>query len=539
MLRRLSPVCASLLVVVLAGFQTMHAMPQAPSAASAPAGLDLVPVNVHVVDRSGKPVTDLKQSDFTVLEDGVPQQVRSFALQALVADTSPPEAAPTLRKGITLAPQNGRMFVILMGLGRLEEPSGYVSALLRFVKTQLLPQDQVAIVAYDRALSFTTDHQKVAEALERFKKSHEDVDFALGQQLSDTGMAPLYGNRVLPRKLQTKIDELVLGPGAKPAIPASAEVIERQAFGEMSLDQFVTSSATTLQDQGNLMALLEYLRRFDGQKHVLFVTENGLRWPSDEGDRALASVANDARASIHAFEAGGMLAKGANEGVNTTVLQARTLRSLRAISELTGGVAAIAEKGQDALDRLDAITRTGYVLGYRASNTAWDGVYRSISVKVNRPDVKVLFRHGYYRAPEIGGFDRRGFVTNDRLSQAGSFRREVNDIKVKTSASQRGDAGLVVEGKIDLSRVTLATLDGSRVGLLNVAVFGFDSAGNSMGANMQELPLKLSEEEYARFLKGGLPYSILFPVIRGTRNIRFVVYDFGSDLVGRADTTLF
>jgi hypothetical protein len=60
-----------------------------------------------------------------------------------------------------------------------------------------------------------------------------------------------------------------------------------------------------------------------------------------------------------------------------------------------------------------------------------------------------------------------------------------------------------------------------------------------MGANMQELPLKLSEEEYARFLKGGLPYSISFPVIRGTRNIRFVVYDFGSDLVGRADTTLF
>jgi len=425
-----------------------------------------------------------------------------------------------------------------MGLGRLDEPAGYVSALLRFVRTRLLPQDQVALFAYDRALSFTTDHQKVADTLERFKKSHEDVNFELGQQLSDTGMAPLYGHRVLPRKLQTRIDELILGPGAAPAVPTTAEVIEHEAFGGMSLDQFVASTATTLLDKGNLMALLEYLRRFDGQKHVLFVTESGLRWPSDEADRAIASVANDARASIHAFETGGMLAKGANEGARTTLEQARTLRSLRAIAELTGGMAAISEKGQEALDRLDAVTRTGYVLGYQASNTAWDGGYRNISVKVNRPDVKVLFRHGYFRASEFGGFNRRGFITSDRLSQAASFRREVNDIKVKAAASQRGADSLVVEGKIDLSKVKLATVDGSRLGLLDVAVFGFDSAGNSMGVNVQELPLNLSGEEHARFLKGGLPYAISFPAIRGAQNVRFVVYDFGSDLIGRADTNL-
>ena len=363
------------------------------------------------------------------------------------------------------------------------------------------------------------------------------MDFALGQQLGDTGMAPLYGTRVLPKKLQTKIDEMMFGPGAAPVVPLQDESIDHEAFGGLSLDRFMASTATTLQDQGNLMALLEYLRRFDGQKHVLFVTENGLRWPSDESDRALAAVANDARASIHALETGGMLARGANEGTKTTVQQSLSLRSLRAISELTGGVAAIAEKGQDALDRLDAITKTGYLLGYQSSRTTWDGGYRAIAVKVNRPDVKVLFRRGYLRAQEVGGFNRRGFVTNDRLAQAGSFRREVNDIKVKASASQRG-ASLVVEGKIDLSKVKLATLGGSRVGLLNVAVFGFDSGGNPMGVQVQELPLKFSDDEYARFRQDGLPYAISFSSIRGAQNFRFVVYDFGSDLVGRADTTL-
>jgi len=519
----------------LLSLPTLHAMLQGPAGPVSP---DLVPVNVHVVDRSGKTVADLKQEDFTVLEDGAPQQVRSFALQALEAGTASPGAALALRKGIASAPQHGRILAILLGRGRLDDPAGYVTALLTFVKTRLLPQDRVAVFAYDRALPFTTDHQKVADMLERFKKSHEDVDFALGQQLGDTGMAPLYGSRVVPRKLQTKIDELILGPDAPPASPVLADVIEHEAFGTLSLDQFVASAATTLQDQGNLMALLEYLRHFDGQKHVLFVTENGLLWPSDEGDRALVAVANDARASIHVLETGGMLARGANAAVNTTVRQSLSLRSLRAISDLTGGVAAIAEKGQDALDRLDAVTRAGYVLGYRASNTAWDGGYRTIAVRVSRPDVKVLFRHGYLRAQEVGGFNRRGFVTHDRLLQAGSFRREVNDIKVKVSASVRGGTDLVLEGKIDLSKVKLAAQDKSRVGLLNTAVFGFDNGGNPMGVGTQELPLAFSEDQYAAHLRSGLPYSISFPIIRGAQQIRFVVYDFGSDLVGRSDTTI-
>ena len=67
MSRRLYPTYALLSVWVLVGFPTVYARPQAPSALPAQAPTDLVPVNVRVVDRSGKPVTDLTQADFTVL----------------------------------------------------------------------------------------------------------------------------------------------------------------------------------------------------------------------------------------------------------------------------------------------------------------------------------------------------------------------------------------------------------------------------------------------------------------------------------------
>jgi len=529
--------CACVLLVVVLAVPAARVTGQAPM--TLPGALDLVPVNVYVLDKSGKPVTHLKQSDFVVAEDGLPQTIRSFTAQALVADPSSPATLPAVRKGLTLTPQRGRLFVIMLGLGRLEGPSGHVTALIDFVKSHLLPQDQVALFAYDRATPFTSDHQAVAAALERFKKTHEDVDFSLGQQLGDMGMAPLYGKRVLPAKLQTRIDELVLGPGAKPAATSAAEVIDTDEFGKLSLDDFMAACATTLQDQGNLMALVEYLRRFDGEKHLLLVTEKGFPGPSDENDRAFAAVANDARASIHTFHAGGVLAAEANKEMNATVQQARSLRSLRAIADLTGGLAGIGNKGQTALDRLDDVTRHGYVIGYQAMNSSWDSRYRSIAVKVNRPDVTVLFRHGYYRDAEIGGFSRRAYVAADRMSQAGNFRRSVSDLKVKASASQGGGESIVVKGQINLAKVTLAAVNGSREGMLDVAVLGFDRGNNPMGALVQQLAVTISEADYARYQKDGYPFTIQFAAIRGTQNIRFIVYDFGSDLIGRVDTPLF
>ena len=51
----------------------------------------LVLVNVVARDKSGKPVTDLKRDDFTVLEDGKPQKISSFDFENL--DSAPLSAA--------------------------------------------------------------------------------------------------------------------------------------------------------------------------------------------------------------------------------------------------------------------------------------------------------------------------------------------------------------------------------------------------------------------------------------------------------------
>lgn len=536
MIRSLSPALILVALAIVSGGPAVDARWQASPAVP---GAGLVPVDVHVLDRNGKPVTGLTQADFTVLEDGVPQQIRSLSPVALTEGTGAADAAPVLRKGISLVPQDHRIFVFALGLGRLEDPSGSISGLAKLVRTRLLPQDRVAIFAYDRALNFTTNHQAVADALERFRKGHPDVDFELQAQLGPTGMAALYGSRALPKKVQAKIDQLIVGPGAPPPTPFTGDNIQPQEFGRMTLDDFMASCAISLDDQSSLMTLMEYLRHFEGQKHVVFVTEKGLQSSSDENDRVIASLANDARVSVHSILAGGMGTPLTSKELESSWQLAVASRSLRAITDLTGGLPAIYDKGPAALDRLDEVTRSGYLLGYQASNAAWDGSYRNIVVRVNRPDVTVLYRHGYYRQPSDGAFDRRGAITNDRLSAGANFRREVNDLKMKVSVSPRGSTQLLAEGRLDPSKVKLASVGGNRVGLLNVAVYCFDGASNPTGVYTDTLPVKIPEADYPQALKDGFAFSLPFPMVRGTRNIRFVVYDFGSDLVGRIDTRVF
>ena len=73
---------------------------------------DEVTLDVRVVDRNGRPINGLKQSDFTILEDGAPQEITSFGQQevptsyALVVDNS-----GSLRQQLDKVIEAGKVFV--------------------------------------------------------------------------------------------------------------------------------------------------------------------------------------------------------------------------------------------------------------------------------------------------------------------------------------------------------------------------------------------------------------------------------------------
>src|SRR5437899_5457700 len=85
---------ACALIVSLAISLLPAQQPQAPTAANQnqrqfkiKVESQLVLANVVARDKQGKPVTDLKREDFTILEDGKPQSIASFDFENL--DSTP------------------------------------------------------------------------------------------------------------------------------------------------------------------------------------------------------------------------------------------------------------------------------------------------------------------------------------------------------------------------------------------------------------------------------------------------------------------
>src|SRR5690349_3327890 len=98
-LRRFRCALSPLLLLSLTSYlsaqsQAAQTQPVYESATVMRATTRMVVVDVVATDRSGNPLTDLKPDDFTVLEDGNPQQVRSFNFQHPAEGVAPAGSAP-------------------------------------------------------------------------------------------------------------------------------------------------------------------------------------------------------------------------------------------------------------------------------------------------------------------------------------------------------------------------------------------------------------------------------------------------------------
>jgi VWFA-related protein len=571
--------------------------PQPPSFATRTV---LVPVVVRAIDaKTGKPVTDLKQEEFTVLEDGKPQVIKHFERHLYTPEPAAAAARPQVREAaLDLLPQNGRIILIVFGRGRLQEPSKALDALPHFVREQLLPQDQVAVFAYDRASDFTTDHEQIAQFIERFKKAHYEIDMEVRLAI-ESSLAAIYGSRSLPKSVRQKIDMMFLGAGllgsrelgkgetaatkradqeaarqvaqAQRADVHDAAVrmdqwaasnlgttyasasatlqswstmdeVEAPTFATLGLDNFMEITARSLQDLGNCYAAIEYMRHLEGDKHLIFVTEKGLNLPSLDDDMDLARAANDARVAIDTFQVGGLEAQ--QGGVWTDQSQQTfAFKGLRMLAEQTGGVSSISEDGMVAVTRINEVSRSEYILGYYPGPSSLTGDYRRIEVRASRPFVKLLYRRGYYGRTEVGSYNRRDAVTRERLEAAATFRRTVDDIKVRLDASQDKDqsgANVVsVRALIDVSRLYLSLVDGHRTGAVDILTVCFDNKNQVVGQMYQRAGIDLTPEMFDRVSRNGLPYNVRFEASPATRRIRVVVYDYRADLAGSADRSIF
>ena len=373
---------------------------------------DLVLVNVSVRDKRGNLIRDMKPSDFTVLEDGQPQQLRSFDIEdverfaqsgpAQVEAQAAPQAANLLTGSETkpASIRNRRLIVLLFDLTNMEpdELNRASQSALHFIDKQMTPADLVAVVSFSSSMQvnqdFTSNHDLLSQAVRRMQGVEGQ-----GMEAGTTGSA-------------------------------EGQPDQGQAYTEDDTEYNIFNTDRRLQA---IASLAKALQDIDQKKSVLYFSSGMDRDTGNENQsqlRAAINVAVKANVSIYPVDSRGLQAivpggsaqsaslhgKAAYNGNAITSAydsNFRTQETLVTLASDTGGKAFLDSNDfSKAFAKVQADMESYYVLGYRSSNPAMDGHYRKITVKVNRPDVKLDYRRGYY-----GPRDFRHFTRDDRDRQ--------------------------------------------------------------------------------------------------------------------------
>src|SRR3954454_7497508 len=138
--------CAAVLLLAAGASAQEQQPPQQPPRTTFKSRVDLVPVDVNVLDKSGRPVSDLPSTDFSLTVDGQPRRIASaqfISVERAIESAPPKNYEYTSNAGASA----GRLVMILIGAGNIgagRATPGTEGAQLFIARFN--PADRVALV---------------------------------------------------------------------------------------------------------------------------------------------------------------------------------------------------------------------------------------------------------------------------------------------------------------------------------------------------------------------------------------------------------
>lgn len=409
-------------------------------------GVTAVLVDVVVRDRRGQPVRDLTAADFGVLEDGVAQRIGSFTsvLEGTgagepITPASPPPGTSTVAEG-PRPPLNAGPGVIALVFDRLSPEARRLA--VQAAQGYLGPKEEtpnyIGIFGIDLSLTpyapFTRNAYALRQTLTRMD-ARASAGFNSPEQQQQKANAD---QQAAMAGQAAAAAQGAGGPGAASAVggaPGEAQLAQMQSnmirdFGIMERDQ--QGYATT----NGLFAIISTLGRIPGRKSLVLFSEGisippavqrlfvgvidaanranvsvytmdaaGLRAESEQAktrDRVNEAAGFGATTGYSAEGGGGPLTRGL-EG-NEESLRRDPRAGLRMLAQDTGGLLFEQTNNlRQGFERVDTDLRNYYLVGYTPINDTYDGRFRTIEVKVNRPGVTIAARKGYFAIRDPGG----------------------------------------------------------------------------------------------------------------------------------------
>jgi VWFA-related protein len=345
-------------------------------------GVELVTIDVVATDRSGKPVHNLKASDFELFEDGKSQPIRTF--QFIDASVAPAQAL--LPPGIVTndIDPGGIFALVLDDIGYyVTETQQVRREAERFVKTMLQPHDHVVVVrsGVDSGFTLTTDRTRALE-MALASAGRRDRGLRLEQPGGDTGVGDT------PQEFDNR------SPGSQ---------------GRQSFEVLAGVVEKLRPIPARRKAIIWFSRGGELPANFEQTIMEGLNLPLGRDDASLRSLINNARlanVAIYTIDPRGLVAPDTSGAGAPAPSQLDELGSHRDLASATGGRAIVnANDIGAALERVSVENRAYYLIGYEPAAAAANDKRpkpRKLQVRTKTPGVDLLHRSMYLPGNNAG-----------------------------------------------------------------------------------------------------------------------------------------
>jgi VWFA-related protein len=509
---------------------------------------NLVLVDVRVYDKSGKPVTDLKQSDFHVTEDGVPQTISDFSLEnveKLAQATGGAEAAKVIdlqklppEVNAEQVLQDHRLLVFFFDLSSMQ-PDELMRALKAcgdFVTNRMTPADLVAVATYSSSLrvtqDFTNDRASLRKALRAILVGEESSSLATTASIGEAGGTDANGMEIVTQDV------------------SDAFTPDETEFNIFNTDEKLAA----------VESLANMLRKVPGRKNVIHFS-SGITRTGQENQatlRAATDAANQADVSLYTMDARGLAAlppggdASASSPSGTGIYSGSAVASQ--VSSLQGSRETLASLATDtggrtfydlndftpAFEEVQKENSSYYLVGYSPTNTHSDGRFRHIRVEVSRPGLKVQARPGYFAPKNFRQFTPR--EKENQLQQVMDLDVPFVDLPfvVETAYFRRPDkkCTVILAAKIPGSQVAFLKKSGKHDTEFDFAWKLTDEKNHVADALRDTLPVHMTDETYEEVIGSNLFYEGEVTLPPGKYNLKAVVRENESGKIGTFEAPL-
>ncbi len=541
-LRRLT----ALALVGILGVMPMAAQDQAPATDTQTAytlkvDSDLVLTNVVVRDRkTGEVVRGLTANDFQVQENGKPQKIISFDFQSVdqaaplnEATVNGKAAGNTImgnmnRTATSAQLRNHRLIVMFFDITSMqpEDLERAQDAARNYLNKQMQPADLVAVVSLNQSLSldqdFTANKQQLLNAVNAYSGTQ-----GAGFQSGATSTT----NQVEDTTSFTADESEYNDINTDRELFAFADIAHSLAYINEKKSLLYFSGGIQrdgIENQASLHAAINASVR--ANMSIYSVDARGLEAISPLGDASTGSLRGTSGYN------GAALQSNFDSNFNTQEVMAT-------LSSDTGGKAFFDSNDfSPAFQRIQQDTSAYYVIGFRSTDAAKDGRYRRLTIKINRPNLKLEYRPGYYAPADYKHANRD--ERERQLQEQLASDLPATDVEVYLQAYYfRSDTGagqprFYVPVSLIVPGSQIPFVKGGDRSKATLDIIG--QLKNTAGQDMAEIrqTVKLAIDDSQQVSRKNIQYTTGFTLPLGKYHLKFVVRENQTGRMGSFETDI-